>query len=424
MAYIHGFTTAKHVLKDLALAMTTGDKLTPSNNWDLIYPDPSTSLEATTELKVKDILGFEDDTTVISKICLKAKTKLAKHWIKQEPLTFAIDTDTKCKVQTNSPISVGGGTRIFVRGSKMHLYLKTTAGEPDVNEYIILSNDTAGKGVIQTHTALASKEVLVDYETSDTTVRNFYVEMTLDVDADKYFQANWKIGENYDHATQVFPVDHYSTVGVLSWFRPGTENEKYWLPIEFWLSFDNNAVSGVIMGDPGMSLDKWVSSPFYFGMVEQLDGALESDTKGNFGGYSGSTIEPVHSTMYSDFTGNGVTDITMVSTKTGRPYQSHKVQLFGGYEFREKTFNGQSLHTGKHGVSDIVVADLNENERGNLFHCLAVPRVGKEHGVELIYKRYESGEEKTYVFLNINAPYTPFNTGNDVLIGIALRTDI
>ena len=114
----------------------------------------------------------------------------------------------------------------------------------------------------------------------------------------------------------------------------------------------------------------------------------------------------------------------MVSTKIGRPYQAHKVAIFGGYEFREKTFNGQSAHTGKRPVSDIVLTDVHENDRGTLKNCLAVPRVAKEHGTELIYNRYVSGEEERYLFLNINAPFTPFNTSPDVLIGFAIRTDV
>jgi hypothetical protein len=47
-----------------------------------------------------------------------------------------------------------------------------------------------------------------------------------------------------------------------------------------------------------------------------------------------------------------------------------------------------------------------------------------EHGVELIYNRFVSGEEETYIFLNINSPYSPFNTSPDVLLGFAVRTDI
>jgi hypothetical protein len=178
------------------------------------------------------------------------------------------------------------------------------------------------------------------------------------------------------------------------------------------------------MGDVGLSVSDWLSSPFYFGSLKQIDGALETDLRGNFGGFGGSYTEPVLSKRYGDYTGTGMTDVIMVATKTGRPYQAHKVQIFTGYEFREKTFNGQSLHTGKHAVSEIVLADVHENDRGILRHCLAVPRVAKEHGTELIYNRYISGEEETYIFLNINAPYTPFNTSPDVLIGIAIRTDI
>ena len=211
--------------------------------------------------------------------------------------------------------------------------------------------------------------------------------------------------------------------GKVNWFREGV-TPKTWLPIEYWITFDYNSVVGVIMGDPGYSVADWMSSPFYFGMLEQIDGALESDIQGNMAAFGGSDTEPEVFTTYGDYTANGKTDVIMAKTKTGRPYNAHKLQVFGGYEFREKTFNGQSAHTGKHAVSDIVVADVHENDRGILRYCLAVPKIGKEHGTELVYKRYIAGEERTYIFLNINAPYTPFNTSPDDLLGIAIQMDI
>jgi len=126
---------------------------------------------------------------------------------------------------------------------------------------------------------------------------------------------------------------------------------------------------------------------------------------------------------FGDFTGTGMTDIIMVASRSGRPFQGHKVGLFGMYEFKEQTFNGESSHTRKHSVTDIVVADVHENERGILRNCLGVPKLGKEHGVELVADRFLAGREKTYIFLHINPLYSPFNTGNNVLIGFAIRTD-
>jgi len=400
MAYIHGFTNPKNILKDLATALTTGDVLNPDNNWQLVYPS---SLDEIT-----------------NKFVVKAQPVTDKLWVKNEPHTILNN-----KVTLNNTIA--GNIRVYVLDKKYYLYWKKSGGTPDVMEFVV-----SGAKELTFHPSLEGKKILVSYEKPVSIVHEYYVKFekpaTLpNQTAENNHFITWVIGENYDPTTDTFPVDHYSEKGKINWFKE-TDNSlliaKDWLPIEYWLSFDKNAVVGVVMGDPGLSTSDWLSSPFYFGSLRQIDGALETDLVGNFGGFGGSYTPPVLSKRYGDFTGTGITDVIMVATKTGRPYQAHKVQIFTGYEFREKTFNGQSLHTGKHAVSEIVLADVNENDRGILRHCLAVPRVAKEHGTELIYNRYISGEEETYIFLNINAPYTPINTSPDVLVGIAIRTDI
>lgn len=354
----------------------------------------------------------------------------------------------------------GGLVRVFVLDKKYNLYYTETTDPLDILEFRKVDGTT-----LETHVDMAGKVVLVDFEKVVDVESEYYVRLekpaTVDiggetVDNDYFFQ--WEYGEGYDpteeltYSTpgsgQYFPADHSNAVPVKCSFFRETEDAKLiaksWLPIEYWLSFDQDACAGVIMGDPGLSVEQWLSSPIYFGSLNGIEGALETDIKGNFAAFSGSFSQPKlidsysinvatglpESVMnedykvYGDYTGTGMSDVIVASTKTGRPYQAHKVAVFGGYEFREKTFNGQSSHTGKHAVSDIVVADLHENDRGILKHCLAVPRVAKEHQTELIYNRYESGKEETYIFLNINAPYTPFNTGSDSLIGFAIRIDI
>ena len=417
MAYIRDYTTADTIVKDLTTKLCTGDELIPSNNWTLINPEPGEDLEAALE-------------SITNMAVVKATTKIYKKWVKREPAT--VDSGT---ITLDKPIVSGGGTRVFVRDKKYNLFL-TESETVDIMEYRI-----SGESTIAVNDSLEGKQVLVDYETPVDISKEYYLKLykpptvTIGSSTPNHYGLQWVIGEDYDISndssssdiTDGFPPDHYSMVGKLNWFREtpvAKEIAQGWLPIEYWLSFDNNAVTGVVMGDPGLSGSEWLSSPFYFGSLEQIEGALETDEIGNFGGFSGSFTEPQLSKTYGDYTGTGVIDVIMVKTKTKRPYQAHKVSLFGGYDFREKTFNGQSLHTGKHPVSDIVLTDTHENDRGILRHCIAVPKVAKEHGVELIYNRYMSGKEQTYIFLNINAPYTPFNTSPDVLIGFAIRTDI
>lgn len=417
MAYIHGYTTAANIVKDIVTKLCTGDELNPSNNWTLVNPSPSGGLEAALN-------------GITNKAVVKASTTIDKQWVKREPQTV-----TDGVITLENDIAEGGGTRVFVRDKKYNLYL-TEAEEIDITEYKI-----TGDNEITVNPALEGKQVLVDYETPVEITKEYYVKFlmpaTVNIDgssATNYFGLTWVIGEDYNISedndsdiTSGFPVDHFSMTGKLNWFKE-TANARAiardWLPIEYWLSFDNNSIAGVVMGDPGLSASDWLSSPFYFGSLKQIDGALETDIEGNFGGFSGSYTAPVLQKTYGDYTGTGITDVVMVKTKTRRPFQAHKVALFGGYEFREKTFNGQSMHTGKHPVSDIVLTDVHENDRGILRNCLAVPRVAKEHCVELIYNRYMSNKEERYIFLNINAPYTPFNTSPDSLIGFAIRTDI
>jgi hypothetical protein len=419
MAHIKGYTTAEDIVKDLITQLCTGDLLDNTNNWTLINPDPDEDLSAALE-------------TITNKAVVKASTKILKQWVKRESQIIS-----EGSITVNDTMASDAQIRVFVRDKKYNLHRDDNASELDIMEY-----KKTGDTAISVNTALNGKEVLVDYEKTVDITKEFYLKIlkldtvTIDENSeDNHYGLNWIIGEDYvigDDTDDIditlgFPVDHYSMTGKLNWFKETAAAvliAQSWLPIEYWISFDKNALVGVVMGDPGLSNSEWLSSPFYFGSISQIEGALETDLDGNFGGFSGSFIEPSLEKTYGDYTGTGITDLIMTKTKTKRPYQAHKFSLFNGYEFREKTFNGQSLHTGKHPVSDIVVTDIYENDRGILQYCLAVPRVAKEHGAELIYNRYMSGKEQTYIFLNINAPYTPFNTGPDSLIGIAIRADI
>jgi len=402
--YVHSFTTSENVVKDLAETLTAGDTLDASNNWALVYP----------------VGGIG---SVTNEVVLQVSPEKRGIWVKKEPQTVA----SGGVITVNHDIAPDANCRLYVRDKKYYLYRQNDDSVSlDIMEYRI-----SGSNTLEVHSSLVGKEVLVNYEKDETIVSGYFVRLnkpaTTSAGGDNHFFIEWQIGDAYDPSSNTFSEDHHSEVGKINWFKE-TENASLigrpWLPIEYWISFDKNAAAGVIMGDPGLSVDNWLSAPFYFGSASQIDGALETDIKGNFGGFGGSFSPPVLTKTYGDYTGTGITDVIMAYTKTGRPYQAHKMSLFGGYEFREKTFNGQSAHTGKHPVSDIVLTDVHENDRGTLRHCLAVPKVAKSHGTELIYKRYESGVEETYIFLHINTPYTPIQTSPDVLMGFAIRIDI
>jgi hypothetical protein len=431
MSYMHGFTTAQDILKDLAKTLTTGGANFGgvADNWTIFTP-------ATVE-------------EITDEVVFKLNTVTDKVWVKRE-LISAVATGG---IITVSKDILGSVRVLIVDGAKkFYLYrLKNDMGDPGVFEYKV---DSADKTKIIVNDALVGKKAYIDYEKVfeagdfsinglSATANEFFIKLNKPAKSinyplqDNHYYITWQIGTDYDESTG-FPTDKSSIPSTLSWFRDAAGSSdiaKEWLPIEYWISFDKSSAVGVIMGDPGLSEDYYLSSPFYFGKLDQIDGALNTDLRGNFGGFAGTYYEPnlytdangtpnpVYKT-YGDYTGNGGTDMIMAYSKTGRPYNMHKFAIFGAYEFREKTFNGQSAHTGKHSVSEVIVGDVNENDRGKLRRCLASPKVGKEHCTELIYNRYMSGEEETYIFLHINVPYTPINTSSDVLLGIAIRTDI
>ena len=148
--FVHGFTTADNIVKDLAKVFTTGDFLEAENNYELVYPDPSTQTGATAEEKLEAALDSIEDIFTI-----KMTPKNTRRWIKKEPQTV----DEGATITVDSTILTGGGTRVYVRDKKYYLYLKKDDGELDILEYRIVDDKT-----IEVNESLVGKQVLVDYE--------------------------------------------------------------------------------------------------------------------------------------------------------------------------------------------------------------------------------------------------------------------
>jgi len=421
LPYITGFSNPVDLVKDMATALTTNAE----ESLTLVYPASTGA--------------------IVDRAVLQFDTTFDRQWVKKESLTV-----TAGVIQLSNDIAVKGEVRIQVRdpGNKYFLTFDKTVvtgtPEPEPNEFYI---DPADSSILRVNTLLNGKVVFIDFEEVAAVTVPYYVSFfrpanTVDGRVNEYY-VEWVIGDALPVAPadgsvdQGFPVDHSSVPARLSWFRETDDAEavaRDWLPIEYHISFDNNGLAGVVIGDENVSKESFLSSPFGFGRLSQLEDALESDISGNFAGYGGSFYEPeiylpngdpnpVYK-QYGDYTGTGVIDVVVAKSKSGVPFMVHKVSLFGSYEFKEGSFNGQSLHTGKQSVSPIVVGNLHENDRGTLPRAIAAPRTGKAHLTELIAKRYTKYDEERYLFCHINAPYSIFNTSNDVLIGFAIRIDI
>ena len=367
MAYIEFSTKPSTIITDLATKMTTGDPLYTNDFWTLAYP-------AT--------LG-----DITNKAVLKATTTVDKLWVKKKQFTIVDDGTTnygKVELTGGDTLADLETVRVYIRNMKTNLYLKKDSGDPSVFEFKVLDDTT-----LQFNKGLISANILVDYEKVSTETKEYFVEIVKESDyserfkqddgevieevikyapdpltpnvtatASNYFCIEWRIGDQFDDQTGTFTTGHVSPYSRIYWLKPNEDtfgsssSPLSQIPINVWLSFDVNSVVGVIMGDPMMSIGNSISSPLYFGSLEQIPGALYTDETGNFAAFTGSFVEEQQQTvtgssdkLYGDYAGTGNTDIIMAATKSGRIYQAHKASVFGGWEFRDKTSNGQSSHT-------------------------------------------------------------------------------
>jgi hypothetical protein len=410
MAYVHGYTNSGQVLKDLANTLSIGaTDFDPSDNLTIVFPN-----------SVNDITD---------KVIFNVKPSVERYWVKREVITVQAELEQDYGVALLlNDIVEGGGVRVeLVEGSKrVPIYLKPEGGDPDAFGFTISET----RAFLKLPQNTIGKQVNVDYEIQFDLRPDYYLKLEKPAltngGLENNFYIQWSISNNFDEELQDLDSQMSIDPVKLHFFKETAQSAQLvgsWLPIEYWLSFDKSCITGVLMGDPAVSEDFYVSTPFYFGSLKQIEGALDTDMVGNFGGFSGGLENPTQSTKFGQNTANGITDVSMISTKSGAPFYRHNVSIFGCSDYSEYVLSGVSSHTRKHSVSDIVVGSKHENDRGILRRTLAVPKASKEHGAELIYQRYISGKEERYIFLNINTPYMPFGVNVQDKLGFAIKMD-
>lgn len=221
-------------------------------------------------------------------------------------------------------------------------------------------------------------------------------------------------------------INRSSAESKFSWYR---DNDALllgdWLPVSYWISFNNDFVNLVLQGDPSPDLppyNNYLISYAYIGMLESYEGA-DDDSDFNFGITVSSNEFPKpeqYPKKFGNRTGTGITDITMVGTRTGTPYQAHDISFHTTNETMDKNFISASNWTHKYHFSEIVVTHAYDRERGKMQNVLIGDRSAIFHLDELIENKGESNE-RIYKMFNINAPYSIINNSPNVLYGIAIR---
>lgn len=195
-----------------------------------------------------------------------------------------------------------------------------------------------------------------------------------------------------------------------------------WLPIQYWTNFNNDAINIVIQGDPSPDIEPfehYLTSYAYIGAIESYEGGDADDTY-NFGITVSSDIEPTYSNKYGLNTATGVTDVSMVGTRSSMPYQLHTVEFHAANPYMMKNFLQGSNWTHKHHFSEVTLVHAYDRERGKLKNMLIGDRSAIFHLDELVMDK-GTANEKVYKAFNINAPYWFVNNSANIFYGIVLR---
>lgn len=122
---------------------------------------------------------------------------------------------------------------------------------------------------------------------------------------------------------------------------------------------------------------------------------------------------------YCDKTATGVTDISMLKTASGYPFQAHYPSFTTPDEFVDKALEGPSAYTRKYHMSPVYVFHGFDSYRGELDGIAVTDRSSIVHLDDMIIDK-DLATEKVYKSFLVNAPYSIFNNASNVLYAIAI----
>lgn len=266
----------------------------------------------------------------------------------------------------------------------------------------------------------------ISFDGSDTAY-DFYLK--LEMEEGKYNFLNATIGALYDDANDEL-LDSHSPKVRCAWYKDNGKIElQDWLPIKIWMNCGSEFANIIIQGDDAIDIppnyDNFLTSFLIIGAVEGYKDEQNkpvSDTVGNFFISAGSDIMPERSTTFGLMTGNGNTDIIAVGTRSGVPYQGHFVKYDASSPFIRKNWIKESSWTSKYHVSPINVCHHVDRERGKWQGLLIGEKSGLNQTNLLTLKETE-GNDQTWQFFNITAPYKFWNNGPNPTYGLFLRKE-
>lgn len=216
-----------------------------------------------------------------------------------------------------------------------------------------------------------------------------------------------------------------SPVVKLSWYRDSIDPSiKNWLPINYWINIDKDAINLVVRGDPSADYypyNNFLTGYAYIGALKPIETDQIVDDKYNFGITASSSSEPEYTTTYGPRTGTGITDVCMVANKIGLPYQPHYPSFYTANPSMDKlNVEGSRWNNQKHQFSDITLVHPVDMERGKMINVLSGDSSALYDNDKLVFKQ-NTKEQEMYKKFKITAQYSFLNNSANVNYCIAIR---
>lgn len=139
----------------------------------------------------------------------------------------------------------------------------------------------------------------------------------------------------------------------------------------------------------------------------------------------GNILEIRYPETWGKNTATGVTDISMLHTRSKAYFQKHHFMFTTTEEYMTKEMYGKSAYTGEYYADRIKITHGNDGPRGMLQDMLVIDQSSLVALDELIVNRDFSkkprDKEETYIYFPVTAPYSPLAGSPNAMFGVAVK---
>ena len=165
----------------------------------------------------------------------------------------------------------------------------------------------------------------------------------------------------------------------------------------------------------------------YIGITYYTNKNIIETSKGAVRDGLGNMIEINLPQTYGINTATGVTDISMLHTRSKAFFQQHHLMFTTTNEYMKKEQYGKSAYTSEYYADRAKITHGNDGPRGMLKNILIIDTSSLVALDELVINRDHLKEadepEETFVYFPITAPYSPLTSGPNSMYGIAIKKE-